>query len=87
MMGVIERMIRFQFSLTFTGITGWVFNTSCVRYPGSMPKLLLFCTGTLMRLATGFARHFSTHRHLRPPLASPAWQPKVPPGRWAYLVQ
>ena len=58
MMGVIQRMIRFQLSLTFTGITGWIFNTSCVRYPGSMPKLLLFCTGTLMRLATGFCAAF-----------------------------
>ena len=58
MMGVIQRMIRFQLSLTFTGITGWMFNTSWVRYPGSMPKLLLFWTGTLMRLATGFCAAF-----------------------------
>src|SRR5208282_4932770 len=58
MMGVIQRMIRFQLSLTFTGMTGWMFNTSCVRYPGLIPMLLLFCTGTLMRLATGFCAAF-----------------------------
>ena len=58
MIGVIQRMIRFQLSLTFNGITGWIFSTSCARFPGLIPKLLLFCTGTLMRLAMGFCASF-----------------------------
>ena len=57
-MGVIQRMIRFQSSFTFNGMTGWIFSTFCVRLPGSIPPLKLFCTGTLMRLATGFCAAF-----------------------------
>src|SRR5215470_1498725 len=33
---------------------GWMFRTFCVRANGPIPKLLLFWTGTLMSLATGF---------------------------------
>src|SRR5215472_4938106 len=51
--GAIQRIIRFQFSLTSIGTTGWMFNTFCVRSKGPIPKLLLFWTGTLMSLATG----------------------------------
>src|ERR1039458_6939104 len=48
------RVIRFQLSFSLTGITGWMFSTSCVRLYGPTLKLLLFWMGTLMRLATGF---------------------------------
>src|ERR1019366_3264729 len=40
--GWIMRVIRFQLSLSLTGITGWMFRTSCVRLYGPTLKLLLF---------------------------------------------
>src|SRR5215469_1109276 len=54
LLGAIQRIIRFQFSLTSIGTMGWMFRTFCVRANGPIPKLLLFWTGTLMSLATGF---------------------------------
>src|SRR6266436_7568504 len=47
-----------------------MFRTSWVREPGFMPKLLLFCTGTLMRLATGFCVAFWRASVLAPVSAS-----------------
>src|ERR1700734_1552435 len=41
-------------SLSFAGITGWILKMFPVLLYGPMPKLLLFCSGTLIRLATGF---------------------------------
>src|SRR6185312_1868035 len=52
------RLIRFQFSLIRTGMTGWMLSMSWVRSSEPIPKLLLFCMGTLIRLATGFCTAF-----------------------------
>src|SRR5882762_5572182 len=35
-----------------------MFRTFCVRSKGPMPKLVLFCSGTLMRLEIGFCVAF-----------------------------
>src|SRR5579863_6988338 len=51
-------MIIFQLLEKSTGTTGWILRTSCVLFPGLTPKLLLFWTGTLIRLATGFCVAF-----------------------------
>src|SRR5215469_10465725 len=40
--GRIVRVIKFHWSLSLMGITGWIFRTSCVRSYGPMLKLLLF---------------------------------------------
>src|SRR5271170_1353216 len=54
MIGVIQRTIMLTWSFSFTGTTGWMFNTFWIRLYGPIPKLSLFCTGTLIRLETGF---------------------------------
>src|SRR5215472_18484682 len=48
-----RRMLEWL-NLTSIGTMGWMFRTFCVRANGPIPKLLLFWTGTLMSLATGF---------------------------------
>src|SRR5208282_428960 len=58
MIGVIQRVIRFQFFATLNGITGWMFRTFWTRLSGPMPKFQLSWKGTLMRLAMGFCAAF-----------------------------
>src|ERR1022692_4544888 len=53
------RVIRFQFSLMLIGMTGWIFNTSCVRLYGPTPKAVLFWRGTLIIEAAGFCAAFA----------------------------
>jgi hypothetical protein len=43
-----------------TGMTGWIFNTSCVRLYGPTPKAVLFWSGTLIIDATGFCAAFAS---------------------------
>ena len=41
-------------------MTGWMFNTFWARSYGPMPKAVLFWSGKLMRLATGFCAAFAS---------------------------
>jgi len=52
--GMIVRVMMFQSSLTWNGITGWMFRMFCVPPSGPTPKLVLFWNGTLTRLPMGF---------------------------------
>jgi hypothetical protein len=54
MTGMIVRVMRFHWSVSLIGITGWTFRTHTVRFSGPVLKLKLFWNGTLIRSATGF---------------------------------
>src|SRR5579885_1164984 len=57
--GMMVRVIRFQSSLKWKGITGWMLSTSWVPSKGPTPKFVLLWNGTLMRSATGFCSFFA----------------------------
>src|SRR5579864_5537920 len=48
------RVMTFQSSLTWIGITGWILRMSCVPLLGPTLKLMLFWNGRLIRSAIGF---------------------------------
>jgi hypothetical protein len=58
MIGIIHRVMRFQFFARLNGITGWIFITFWVRSAEPIPKLKFSWMGTLMRLAMGFCDCF-----------------------------
>src|SRR5215831_13078593 len=74
----MTRLIRFQFGVRCTGMTGWMFSTFWVPLYGPTPKFVLSCSGTLIRLATGFCVAFcnASVELATPPrlsLDEPAW--------------
>jgi hypothetical protein len=72
-MGTIVRVMRFQSSVRWIGITGWMFRSQTLRFSGPVLKLKLFWNGTLMRSATGFCVFFARSELLSsPPLAGVA---------------
>src|SRR5208283_2756683 len=58
MIGVIQRVMRFQSFDTLNGITGWMLITFWVRSAGPMLKFQFSWMGTLIRLAIGFCDCF-----------------------------
>ena len=52
--GRIVRVIRFQSSFNVMGQTGWTLRIFCVSSSGPIPKLVLFYSGRLIKLAIGF---------------------------------
>src|SRR5262245_15891365 len=54
MIGMMIRLIRFQPSVRWYGITGWTLRTQTGWCSGPVRKLKLFWNGTLIRSATGF---------------------------------
>src|SRR5262245_5410322 len=54
MIGVIQRVIRFQSLVSVIGMTGWTFSTQTVLSFGPVLKLKLCWNGTLIRSAMGF---------------------------------
>src|SRR5262245_41860603 len=59
MMGTMVRVMRFQSSVRWMGITGWMFRSQTLRFSGPVLKLKLFWNGALMRSATGFYVFFA----------------------------
>ena len=83
MMGVIQRVMRFQSSFKEIGMTGWKFMMYCVTLLGPTSKLKLFWKGTLIMLATGFCAILANSSALSPPLSSPSLAcPPPPPCGW-----
>src|SRR5208337_496805 len=71
MMGMMVRVIRFQFSFRLMGMTGWTLRLYCVVWFGPTLKLKLFWKGTLMSLATGFCASLASSSVLSPPPVLP----------------
>ena len=54
-MGRIVRVMTFQSSVTWSGMTGWMLRTFCVpEFPGPYPRPMLSWKGMLIMSATGF---------------------------------
>jgi hypothetical protein len=58
--GMITRRITFVLLETPNGITGWMFSSVPVASRSPSPKSQLPCSGTLIRLATGFCVCFAS---------------------------
>src|SRR5208283_294406 len=67
MIGMMMRVIRFQFSFREIGMTGWTLRIYWVVWFGPTLKLKLFWNGTLMSLATGFCASLASSSVLLPP--------------------